>query len=89
MGNSIGIRWVNFYNENILSYFRELNESPFKMITFILDIAIVIFLFYCFFRMVKGSREWQLLKGILLLIVVIPLFLTSPIAVKSPLKTLA
>ena len=70
MGNSIGIRWVNFYNENILSYFRELNESPFKMITFILDIAIVIFLFYCFFRMVKGSRAWQLLKGILLLIVV-------------------
>ena len=38
--------------------------------TLILDIAIVIFLIYCFLKVVKGSRVWQLIKGIALLIVV-------------------
>ena len=38
--------------------------------TLILDIAIVIFLIYCFLKVVKGSRAWQLIKGIALLIVV-------------------
>lgn len=37
--------------------------------TLILDLTIVCFLVYCFFRIVRGSRAWQLIKGIVLLII--------------------
>ena len=39
------------------------------MFTTILDILIVLFLLYCFVKMVKGSRAWQLIKGIAFLII--------------------
>lgn len=61
--------WENFYNENILGYFQNLKGNPFELITLIIDLAIVIFLFYLFFKAVKGSRAWQLIKGIALLLV--------------------
>ena len=70
MGNSIGIAWEKFYNENILNYFRSLSENPFAIVTLIIDLTIVIFLFYYFFKIVKGSRAWQLIKGIILLIII-------------------
>ena len=38
------------------------------LIMSILDIVIVVFLFYKLFRMLRGTRAWQLLKGIILLI---------------------
>lgn len=69
MGESLGMSWANFYHENIVNYFKTLNENPLKLVSLILDIAIVIFLLYCFFRMVRGSRAWQLIKGIAFLIV--------------------
>ena len=68
MGSSIGIAWENFYNENILNYFKNFHENPFELISLIIDIAIVIFLCYCFFRIVKGCRAWQLIKGIIFLV---------------------
>lgn len=61
--------WENFYKENILEYFTNLKNNPFELITLIIDLAIVIFLLYCFFKVVKGSRAWQLIKGILFLLV--------------------
>ena len=61
--------WETFYNENILGYFQNLKGNPFELITLIIDLAIVIFLFYWFFKAVKGSRAWQLIKGIALLLV--------------------
>ena len=66
---NLGMNWENFYKDNILSYIRSLQENPFELITLIIDLAIVIFLVYCFFRVVKGSRAWQLIKGIALLII--------------------
>lgn len=68
MGKSISSNWINFYNENILKGFQNLRENPFNLFTTILDIVIVIFLLYCFVKIVKGSRAWQLIKGIALLI---------------------
>ncbi len=65
----LGMNWENFYKENIISYIKTLQENPFELITFIIDIALVIFLVYCFFRMVKESRAWQLIKGIALLVI--------------------
>lgn len=69
MGKSISSSWTNFYNENIVKTFQNLSENPISLFTTILDIVIVIFLIYCFIRIVKGSRAWQLIKGIALLII--------------------
>ena len=66
---NLGMNWENFYTENIVAYIKSLQENPFELVTFILDISIVIFLLYCFFRVVKGSRAWQLIKGIILLVI--------------------
>ena len=66
---NLGMNWENFYKDNILSYIRSLQENPFELLTLILDLAIVIFLVYCFFKVVRGSRAGQLIKGILLLVV--------------------
>ena len=66
---NLGMNWENFYKDNIITYIKSLQENPFELITLIVDLAIVIFLLYCFFKVVKGSRAWQLIKGIVLLIV--------------------
>lgn len=58
----------NFYDQNILSYIRIWQEYPIKLITLIIDIVIVIFLAYELLRIVKDSRAWQLVKGIIFLI---------------------
>ncbi len=67
---NLGMNWEKFYTENILTYIKTLQENPFQLITLIIDISIVIFLLYCFFKIVRGSRAWQLIKGIALLIVI-------------------
>lgn len=66
---NLGMNWENFYKDNIMSYIKSLQENPFELVTLILDLAIVIFLLYCFFKVVRGSRAWQLIKGIALLII--------------------
>ena len=65
-----GMNWENFYTDNIVGYIKSLQENPFELITLIIDLAIVIFLIYSFLKIVKGSRAWQLIKGIVLLIVI-------------------
>ena len=65
----LGMNWENFYKENILAYIKSLQENPFELVTLIVDMAIVIFLLYCFLKMVKGSRAWQLIKGIVLFVI--------------------
>ena len=67
--DNIGNMLNSFYEHNILSYIREWQEQPFKLITIIIDITLVVFLAYELLRMVKDSRAWQLIKGIALLIV--------------------
>ncbi len=66
---NLGMNWENFYKDNIVSYIKSLQQNPFELVTLILDLAIVIFLVYCFFKVVRGSRAWQLIKGIALLII--------------------
>ena len=66
---NLGMNWENFYRDNILTYIKSLQGNPFELITLIIDLAIVIFLVYCFFRIVRGSRAWQLIKVIALLVI--------------------
>ena len=55
----------NFFLQNIQQY----QENPLKLVTLIVDIAIVVFLGYQLLKIVKNSRAWQLTKGILFLVV--------------------
>ena len=67
--NNIGTILNNFYEQNILTYIKMYQEYPIKLISLILDIAIVIFLAYELLRIVKDSRAWQLVKGIAFLVI--------------------
>ena len=58
--------WINMEN-----YIQTLQNNPFNLIMFILDISIVILVLIKVFKIVKESRAWQLLKGILLIIVIV------------------
>ena len=69
MVDNFSMIFQNFYNQNILTYINELQQYPIKLIALILDISIVAFLAYQFFRIVKDSRAWQLIKGIILLVI--------------------
>ena len=66
---NLGMNWENFYKDNIVEYIKSLQTNPFELVTLIIDITIVIFLMYCFFKIVRVSRAWQLIKGIALLII--------------------
>ena len=65
---NLGMNWESFYTENIMAYIKSLQTNPFELITLIIDVTLVAFLLYIFFRLVKGSRAWQLIKGIALLV---------------------
>ena len=69
MEKNIGNILNNFYEHNILNYIQTLQQYPIKLVSLILDIAIVLFLAYSIIKITKYSRAWQLLKGIALLIV--------------------
>ena len=58
------------YEQNVLEYVHKLMDNPIELVLGLIDIAIVIFLVYKFVKILKGSRAWQLLKGIVLLIAV-------------------
>ena len=58
-----------FYNTEILGYLASLYENPLKLIINFLDLAIVIFLIYEAVKILKGTRAWQLFKGIAVLVI--------------------
>ena len=57
-----------FYTENVIQYFENLQGSPIKIILLIIDVSIVLFLGYKFIQLLKNTRAWQLIKGILILV---------------------
>lgn len=62
---------INFYDDgSIIEEFKNIGNSPLNACAAILDIIIVVFLLYWFIKMVKGSRAWQLIKGIVILIII-------------------
>lgn len=69
MEENIGNILNNFYEHNILNYIETFKQYPVKLISVVLDLAIVIFLFYSIIKLTKNSRAWQLLKGIAFLII--------------------
>lgn len=59
-----------FYQSYFIDNFANFTANPFNIVTTILDIIIVIFFIVKALKMLKGTRAWQLLKGILALIVI-------------------
>ena len=59
----------NFYEQTILAYIESLYQNPFQFVMLILDVAIVLFLAVKLLKIVKDSRAWQLLKGIVFLMI--------------------
>lgn len=60
----------DLYKINIGQYFLGALSNPVRLILVIIDLAIVLFLAYQAFRMLKNTRVWQLLKGIVILIII-------------------
>lgn len=58
----------NFYQTQILGKIS--NMGPLSIIITIIDIALVLFLIYKAFGLLKGTRAWQLLKGIAVLVII-------------------
>ena len=59
----------NFYENNIADYIELLHQYPIKLVLLIIDLSIVIFLGYKLLQIVRDTRAWQLLKGIVFLII--------------------
>ena len=59
-----------FYNINIIEKFKGIYNNSFSLIMGIIDILIVVFLIYKVVKYMKNTRVWQLLKGIIILVVI-------------------
>ena len=70
----------NFYQTEIIGVITNLMEHPLTLVSSIIDILIVIFVIYKAFDILKETRAWQLLKGILFLIIIT--FLSSVLKLK-------
>lgn len=61
---------ISKLNFDFIDYINDLQSHPWQVVTFVLDITIVILLLFYFIKVAKKSRVWQLLKGIALLIII-------------------
>ncbi len=65
---SFKLDFESFYENNILGYIETLQNHPINLVMLIVDLVIVIFLLVNSFKMVKNTRLWQLIKGIIFLV---------------------
>ena len=61
---------INGLGDSLKNYVIEISNNPFKLIIFLIDILIVGYIVYKFIKSARNSRVWQLLKGIVLIIIV-------------------
>lgn len=66
---NIGTILNSFYERKILAFIQIYQQHPIKLIPLIIDIALVILLIYFFVKIVRGTRTWQLVKGIAFLVI--------------------
>ena len=69
MIKTLQIGFDNFYEDTVLAYIESLYQSPFRFLILVIDIVLVVFLAYKLVQILKGTRAWQLVKGIAFLIV--------------------
>ena len=61
---------INGFWTSITGYINDIAANPFRLVIFILDVLIVTYIGYKFIKSARNSRVWQLLKGIVLIIIV-------------------
>ena len=66
---SFSINFRDFF-QSILDYFTEIYNNPLKLVILTLDLFIVLFILYKFIKSARHSRVWQLLKGIVFIILI-------------------
>lgn len=59
---------INNWGYNIAEYFKLFQEYPIKLVSLILDLAIVIFVVIKLLKFARDSRVMQLIKGIILIV---------------------
>ena len=64
---------TNNLGDILINYVQELYESPSNLILLVVDVGLVVLLFIKLFKIVKDSRAWQLLKGMLIIMIVMAL----------------
>ena len=69
MKNTLFSQSLEITSQDITNYLALLKSNPIKIVTLIIDIAIVIFLAVKLLQIVKETRAWQLIKGIAFLII--------------------
>ena len=70
MKNALFTPTLEYTSQDITNYLNMLKESPIRVILFIIDIAIVLFIAIKLVQIIRETRAWQLIKGIVLLIIV-------------------
>lgn len=69
MINNFFIKLNEIYQNKVVGYWDTLYQNPVKLLMLILDISIVLYLGYKLLKVSKNTRAWQLLKGIIFLVV--------------------
>ena len=59
-----------YFQHNIVDYVNNFYQYPIKLIPVVLDLVLVIYLLYKLIKAAKKTRVWQLLKGIVLLVII-------------------
>ena len=62
MKNTLFSQSLEITSQDITNYLELLKSNPIKIVTLIIDIAIVIFLAVKLVQIVKETRAWQLIK---------------------------
>jgi len=70
MKNALFTPTLQYTSQDITNYLNMVKSSPIRVVLFIIDIAIVLFIAIKLIQIIKETRAWQLIKGIGLLVVV-------------------
>ena len=69
MKNILFTPTLEYTSQDITNYLNMLKENPFKIIMLIIDILIVLFIAIKLIQIIKETRAWQLIKGIVFLVI--------------------
>lgn len=69
MIDGFGFNLQRFYEDIILGYIQSFYDNPINLVILLVDLVIVIFIAAKIVKFAKDSRAWQLLKGIVLLVI--------------------
>ena len=69
MKNILFTPTLEYTSQDITNYLNTLKDNPFKIIMLIIDILIVLFIAIKLIQIIKETRAWQLIKGIVFLVI--------------------